>query len=253
MYISLGKFTFLCFIAALAGCANVPVKDVMANPDAYLTQFASIPLKPEVAAKLPKNEPLLGFARLEIKATHTEVSTEQKADRVLTSTSVYVNGGNGLVQSYEEISNNGFPFRLNYRLSYRGLGFIKSQAIFVNQSSANMIRELKTVKRFDAISSSFSSAPPLEYEYTFGSQVQIAGFLDGKDVCTWGARKPAKELHGSFEGDAIDVVCENYGISGVVIGKSSFAYLTKYGFSLLLAYTSSSVRNSTTITSVKVQ
>lgn len=116
------KTTSLCLLAiSLGGCATTtPVKEVLANPEIYLSKFSPGTLPAEVASKMPKAESAIGFSRMEIQTDLVEVRSDQTTERSVTSKSVFVNAGNGLVQSYDEVSNNLIPFRINYKLSYRG-------------------------------------------------------------------------------------------------------------------------------------
>jgi hypothetical protein len=255
------KYSYrLAFLGALisswllAGCATnqVAVKEVVANPDAHLAKFAPAVLQPPVLAQLPKGEPALGFSRIEVEMELKETPSEQKSERSLTSRSVFLNAGNGLVQSYHEIRNNQIPFRMNYRLSYRGFMPLKWQTVFLGQHHSGLSNEVRTITRFDAVPARAGSSP-LEYAFTFGSEIQLANFSNGREVCSLGNRRPAGQVHPSLQGDVLDLACDNYSTNGVVGSKSTFWYLERYGVAINQSYVSSRTRNTFQIKSIQIQ
>jgi hypothetical protein len=241
-------------VAALSGCATnrVAVKEVVANPDAHLAKFAPATLQPPVLAQLPKGEPALGFSRIEMEMDVKESPSEQKSERSLTSRSVYLNAGNGLVQSYHEIRNNQIPFRMNYRLTYRGFMPLKWQTLFLGQHQSGLLNEVRTITRFDSVPARAGTSP-MEYAFTSGSEIQLANFSNGREVCSLGNRRPASQLHPSLQGDVQDLTCENYGANGVVDSKSTYSYLERYGIAVDQSYVSSRTRNTFQIKSIQVQ
>lgn len=241
----------LAVAAALAGCmATVPVKQVVKDPAAYVDQFATV--SPDVSGKLPRNEPAMAFRRIEIETKSSEVRAEQKGDpRDITTSWVLLNGGGGIVRSYSTVRNNDVPFRINYKVSYRGMMSLKTQAVFLNRDNADFAHEVKSIKRMDSIA--VPADGKAEFHFTHGTQPQIANFHEGRDACTWGATKPARDLYASLPGTAIEVTCDNYGANGQVISKTSYAYLSHYGVAVQTGYTDSSLRSTHRVTAVRVE
>lgn len=240
----------------LAGCATRPAtKDVVANPQAHLADFTAAALNKEVAAKLPTGEPELGFKRLELDIQSTESHSDDRKDRdAITGTLRYVNAGNGLVQTYDEIRNNQLPFRINYRLTYRGLYPLKWQTVFHAAINADLAYEMKTVARLDRVPAKLAADDKLEFAGSSGNQVQVAGFLDQRRACTVvGNASAASELHASLQGQWRQIDCDFYGPSGAVSSKTTFAYLTQYGVAVPMKFTDSGLRTTHKITGVRVQ
>jgi hypothetical protein len=239
---------------AVAGCANLPAtKDVVANPQAHLANFGTTGLKPEVLAKLPKGESPLGFNKLQFDMDVSEVSTGERRDRdSLTATFNYENAGNALVKSYEEYRSNQVPYRINYKLTYRGLMQLKWQSVFHNRAVADIGYQVKTVKRADPLPASVAAGSAFEYDVASGTEVQVAGFVDGRRTCTVvGAPAAAAQLHGSLQGQYREVSCDNYGANGAVASKSTYAYLMQYGVVIPRTYADSSTRNTYKLTAVR--
>ncbi|MES2582621.1 MAG: hypothetical protein V4627_07885 [Pseudomonadota bacterium] len=249
------KAASLCLVAmSLAGCATTtPVKEVLANPDVYLSKFSPATLPADVASKISKGETPIGFSRMEFQRELTEVRSDVKTDRAVTAKVVMVNAGNGLIQSYEEVSNNLIPFRINYKLSYRGFLHLRWQTVFLNRENSDQVQEVKALTRLDSLKPNSAAGTPLEYGMTYGSQIQIANYRDARDVCNLGETRPASELSAGLEGQTIDLTCEHFGPNGQVTGKSVHAYLQKYGVAVQRSYTDSNVRNTYVVKSVKIQ
>lgn len=238
----------------MAGCvATTPVKEVLASPEDYLSKFSAAALPPDVATTIPKGDAVLGFSRMEFQRELTEIRSDQKTERAVTSKSVFVNAGNGLIRSYEEVSNNLIPFRINYKLTYRGFLPLRWQTVFLNRDSSDPVQEVKALTRLDPLPLNIAEGTTLEYKLTYGSQTQIANFRDGRDACTVGEKRQASEWNASLEGQSIDFTCEHFGANGQVSGKSVYLYLQKYGVVLLRSYTDSNVRNTYTLKSVRIQ
>lgn len=244
----------LAFPILLVGCANTAsVKEVLASPDTHLANFAPNTLSADVMKKLPKGEQPMSFKRIEIQTEVAEVRSDQKVERAVTTKNVIVNAGDGLVHSYDEIRSNEVPFRINFKLTYRGFYPLKVQNVFLNNPNADMLHEVKSVKRFDSLPAVVAQPGPLEYDASTGTQVQIANYRDRKDVCQLGAQKPASELHAALDGQWIELTCDMYGLNGQYSGKSTYAYLLKYGVALQRTYVDSNTRNTMNLKSVKVQ
>ncbi len=188
----------------------------------------------------------MGFTRMEFERDWTEVRSDQKTARAVTSKLVFVNAGNGLVQSYEEVSNNLIPFRINYKLSYRGFLALRWQTIFLNRENSDQTQEIKALNRLDSLNPDSASNTPLEYRMTYGSR-------DSRDSCKLGEKRPASELNASLEGQSIEFTCEHFGPNGQVTGKTVHAYLLKYGVALQRSYTDINVRYTYGLKSVRVQ
>lgn len=244
-----------CLPVLLAACVNTPAtRDVVGNPEAHLAQFAPATLNKEVAAKLPAGEPELGFRRMEVDMQLTEVRSDERNGRdAVTTTHHYVNAGRGLVQSWDEVRNNDVPFRVNYKLSYRGLLQLKWQTVFHSRPNADMPYEIKTFKRFDSLPASLAANRPFEYGMNWGTQVQVAGYRDTREACTPGATAPASQLHASLKGEWRELNCENYGPNGTISSKTSFAWLPQYGIVLQRSFVDSATRNTYAIKAVRVQ
>jgi hypothetical protein len=235
--------------ACLPGCAGVSsVKDVLADPNAYLTQFAPANVPPELLKQLPRNEPAVGFSRLELQ-TEIVDHGEDKPERRLVVKSVYVNAGpGGLVESYDEYQSNGLPYRINYKLSYRGMYQVRWQTVFHNAARTNPMSGTRSFERADSLPAHVSSRTPFEEAQTYGSISQ----LHVRHACTVGERKPASTLLPELGGDAIEVDCDTYGNNGQVGERLVWAYLEKYGIAVILKTMDASSYDVTTLKAVHV-
>lgn len=236
--------------ALLGGCAATPpVKEVLADPGAHLVQFAKV--SPDILAKLPKGEPPLAFKRMEVDFKPTEVHTDKKAGtRDVAVKRVLTQVGNGVVASHDTVTNNGVPFRINYRVSYRGIVPLKWQNVFLNRAVADRAYELKTIKQFESVTAGKDRA---EYSFEYAPEPQLVSFLQGREVCTIGAPKPATALAPALAGTMVEIMCENFGNNGQSVSKSTYAYLTQYGVALLSSFTDSEARTTNQITAVRVE
>jgi hypothetical protein len=241
-------------VQSLVGCATKvePVKDVVANADGYLTRFAPSALPADVLAKLPKNESPVAFNRMEVLMDMTEVRSDQKADRALSMRGVFVNAGNGLVESYSGMRSNQIPYRLNYRLTYRGFLALKWQTVFLTRDSTDIASEVKILKRIDVVPAALASQT-VEFGATYGTVVQLGNYRDWREVCTFGNRRPASQLSASLAGDAFDLACDNFGSNGQITGKTGYVYLERYGIGLQQSYVDSTIRTTNTLKSVTIQ
>ena len=239
--------------ALLAGCASTPAtKDVLAAPEAHLAKFAPAALKPEIQAKLPKGADAQ-FRKIEVDVQVAETNNDERPARdAVTATYRFVNAGGGLVQSYDEFRNNGVPFRLNYRLSYRGLLALKAQTVFHGRPNADMAFEVKVIKRMDPVTP-LNPGATFQFESTDNHEVGTMPAVEIKRVCTVGAAAPASQLHPALQGQSHEIACDNHGTNGSVVSKSTFAYLTQYGFAIPVTFANSSSRSSLKVTAVRIQ
>ncbi|MDB5847776.1 MAG: hypothetical protein JWP29_1528 [Rhodoferax sp.] len=243
-----------CAALLIVGCANnVAVKDVLGNPAEYLTTLTPATLRTEVVASLPRGEPPLEFKQIDFQTEVAEIRNDQTPERVVTTKSVFVNVGNGLLRSYDELSTNGVPFRINYKLSYRGFLPLKWQPVFLNRSNADMMQEMKSLKRIDSLPGGMTMGGTLQYELTFGSQMQLANFREGKDVCTVGAIASASDLNPNLEGKWTELSCVNYGSNGQLLSRSTYAYLNRYGLTLLRSFVDSASQSTHKLRSIQIQ
>lgn len=237
----------------LGGCAGAPTKEVVGAPEAYLSKFSHQSLDAEVLAKLPASEPPLGFSRMEIDVQISEVGTEARPARdAVTATYHFVNAGRGLVRSYDEIRSNQVPFRLNYKLSYRGLLALKSQVVFHAHTHVDTAFKVKALKKLDPVTG-IDTASSLQYEATSVSEPIAGNPVDIKMVCAAGRSGAAAELHASLQGPWREISCDNYGSNGTVTSKSTYAYLVQYGVAVPNAFANSSVRHTMKIAGVRIR
>lgn len=232
------------------GCvATAPVKQVVADPDAYLQEFARV--QPAVADKVPKETAKVAFKRIVVDAKSTETgSEEQVSTRDVTSTWVFVNGDGGLVHSYATVKNNDVPFRINYRLSYLGVKALKWQTVFLNRPNAEPATEVWAVKQFDPLMGSSNGVSDFQYTYATGEH----GLRnDGRDTCRFGATKAASELHAAFSGQYTEVNCETYGGNGQMVSRGTYAYLSHYGVGIPIEHANSKVRTVFKFTNARVE
>src|SRR5947209_11002329 len=115
------KIAGLSVIAvALCGCAaTTPVKDVLADPDAYMATFGTLPA--EALAKLPQGEAPVSFRRIELKYKIHETRTSGRdapGRPELTLTRVLTPGAAaGVVRQYDVYANNGVTYRYNFKVT----------------------------------------------------------------------------------------------------------------------------------------
>jgi hypothetical protein len=147
------------------------------------------------------------------------------------------------------VSNNGVPFRINYRVTYRGVTALKWQTVFLNLANAEAASEVKNIKTFEPLPSVGGTT---EYAFNFGTTAQVANYTDRREKCTAGASKPAKDLHTSLDGNSTELTCEYYGSNGQMLGKSAFAILSKYGVAIQTGYTDSTLKSTYRFKSIRI-
>ena len=247
----------VCPLLGLVGCATqapVAVKDVVANPESHLVQFAPTKIATEVLTALPRvPDPTNKFTRFEFESRWQETSTNEKNPRNLDVRTLVLNSGNGLFSSYEQVANNEVPFRINYKLTYQGITPLKWQTVFLNYQRGEMAFLVKRFQRRDPLPAAFPQGARFESSANTGSEIQASNLPEERQVCTLGNLSAARELHPALSGQALDISCEDYGRNGQLTGKVTFAYLESYGFALRKSYSDSRTQYAVTISNVRIQ
>lgn len=226
-----------CAFAAgllLSGCAApVKVKDVQANPLAYLGQhFAPDQLPGQVRKTISDVDAgPLGFQRMVLHMTWTINEDDKNKTMKLEQTQTLINAGGSLVESLFENSRNGVPTGQLYALSYRGLVWLSSQSMNLAANIAPLERQVRNFKHFDTVAASPGTSQ-LDYEFSYGTSVQLMNFPDGRTTCVRGNSYPASQVFASLAGEAQDMECSNYNSNGVLRDKFRYAYLQHYGVAI---------------------
>lgn len=190
---------------------------------------------------------------MEIEIKPSEVRSDEKSsERDLSVTQVLVNGGGNLVRSYETVRNNNVPFRMNYRVTYRNIVPVKWQTVFTSRPNANFPFEVKSMSKSASIPAILKGGSA-EFKMLTGSQMQVANYLDSREVCTAGATREARTLNAALAGDMTEMRCENYGANGQVVSNRTYAYLHRYGAGIETSFADSTSRVTNAVTSVKIQ
>lgn len=245
----------LCLAAiALTGCvATVPVKDMISDREAFLsTQFAPSKLRLEVKTAIDKaSVPTPAFKSMKLSFRLADDDEGKKRD--IEGSAIVLNAGNGLFQRQDELSTNGFPYRVNNQLDYLGLRPLIWQSGFHGRNASEFAYEVKQVKRFDSKPGSAKTDDELIYEASSGSTQQFANFMTYKLTCKVGNTVPASTINAGFEGDAVKLTCTRTDENGAAASKMENVYLKRYSYTLPLEYTSSRIRSTYTYTKVEIR
>jgi hypothetical protein len=245
----------LCLAAtALTGCvATVPVKDMIGDREAFLaTQFAPAKLRPEVKAAVDKAAvPTPAFKSM--KLAYRLANDDEGKKRDVEVSTIVLNAGNGLFQRQDELSTNGFPYRINNELDFLGLRALIWQSAFHSRSNSELAYEVKQVVRMDSKLASAKAGDELVYEVTTGTSQQVANYATLKITCKVGDTVPASTVNAEFEGDAVKLACTRFDDKGIAFSKTDTVYLKRYALALTMEYTSSQVRNTYTYTKVEIR
>lgn len=243
----------LCMAAAaLTGCVvTVPVKEMIGDREAFLaTQYAPAKLRPEVKAAVDKAAvPTAAFKSM--KLSYRLASEDEGRKRDIEATSIVVNAGNGLFQRQDELSSNGFPYRINNELDFQGLRPLIWQSAFHSRSNSELAYEVKQIVRLDVMLASAKAGDELVHEVTTASSQQVANYSPNKSVCKVGDTVPASTVNAGFEGEAVKLTCTRFDEKGIAFGKAEKVYLKRYGYALTMELTSSQIRNTYTYTKVE--
>lgn len=240
--------------AALTGCvATVPVRDMIGDREAFLaTQFAPAKLRPEVKAAVDKAAvPTPAFKSM--KLSYRLANDDEGKKRDVEVSAIVLNAGNGLFQRQDELSTNGFPYRINNELDYLGLRAMIWQSAFHSRSNSELAYEVKQIVRLDSKLASAKAGDELVYEVTTGTTQQVANYTTLKVGCKVGDTVPASTVNAAFEGDAVKLTCTRFDDKGIAFAKTETMYLKRYAFALTMEYTSSQVRNTYTYTKVEIR
>jgi hypothetical protein len=240
--------------AALTGCvATVPVKEMLGDREAFLAaQFAPAKLRPDVKAAVDKAAvPTPAFKSM--KLSYRLANDDEGKKRDVEVSALVLNAGNGLFQRQDELSTNGFPYRINNELDYLGLRALIWQSAFHTRSNSELGYEVKQVVRLDSKLASAKAGDELVYEVATGTTQQIANYATLKVTCKAGDTVPASTVNAAFEGDALKLTCTRFDDKGIAFSKTENVYLKRYAFALTLEYTSSQVRNTYTYTKVEIR
>jgi len=226
-----------CAFAAallLSGCMTpVRVKDVQADPSAYLSQhFAPDQLPAQVRKTISDTDTgPLGFQRMVLHLSWTVDEDDKNKTVRLEETKTLINAGGSLVESLSENSRNGVPIGQFYQLSYRNLVWLRAQSMNLAASIAPMQRQVKSFGHFDTVIAN-PGTRQLDYEFEFGTSAQLMNFLNGRTTCARGDNYPASQLFASFAGEAQNIECSDYNSNGVLQNKFRYVYLQHYGVAI---------------------
>lgn len=230
--LTLSAVALVCL--ALTGCAGptsvVPVKNVMADPDAYQeSKFSSAVLPERVRSALPLMTHS-GWTKLDIKreVTITDNKVDPKVEKVETNTT-YATLTNGLMSLRHEVSSNGIPFRINYSMSQDGLLTLRHQTIPLRGQASSPIYEIKSIT---SISPFIAPDSQWAVKYESSTATAIQNFIMLEMKCDTGPRFPAGQLLSRLPGTAFELKCaESYQNS--VRSRMKFVYLEQYGIAVM--------------------
>ena len=246
----------LCAAVAslLSGCIPQPVqvKNVQEDKSGYITShFSPSDLTEHVRKTISEADSNpLHFKRIVYHSTWDLNVDDKNKTTTMDEVSTVTNAGGGLVELLSEHSRNGVPMTQMYALSYRNLIPLKTQTMNLSATVAPMMMEVKNFKHFDPISSLKSG---LEYDFQYGTSVQIMNYHDGRTSCVRGDAKPASDVYVSLSGEAWDVICSEYNANGVLRGKRSYVYLENYGIAITTHSELSTGVSNAKITSITVE
>lgn len=245
----------LCAAVAslLSGCIQpVQVKNVQEDKSGYLnSHFSPSDLPEHVRQTISEADSSpLHFKRIVYHSTWTLNVDDKNKTTTMDESSTVTNAGGGLVELLSESSRNGVPVSQLYMLSYRNLVPLKAQTMNLSANIAPMLMEVKDFKHFDPITSLRSG---LEYDFQYGTSVQIMNFHDGRTTCVRGDAQPASDVYASLSGEAWGVVCTEYNANGVMRGKRSYVYLENYGIAINVHSEFSTGVSNAKITSITIE
>jgi hypothetical protein len=245
----------LCLAAAsLSACvATVPVKDMIGDRASFLaTQFAPTRLRPEVKAAVDKGA-LATPAFKSMSITYLLAGDDDGVKRDIEGKALVLNAGGGLFQRQDELSKNGFPYRINNQLDYAGLRPLVWQSGFHTRSNAEPAIEVKQLTRLPANLATAKAGDELVIENTVGGLQQTSGYTPFKVVCKAGAAVAASTVNVALEGEALPLSCSRSDENGTAISKTEYVFLKRYGFTLTTSYSSSRQLDRFTYTRVEIR
>jgi hypothetical protein len=224
----------LGFVVLMSDCAAadlMPAQEILDNRSDYLNKaFSPQQLSQIVSKNVPHDEASPKFDRLKIL---TELSiTDSAGKKTLAKETIdYVNVGEGLLQEVGEGETG-----LVYRLTYKGLVYLKQQKVMFNSRYADQLFEITKAERFDAIPSTVGKE--FVYDYTFGFVRDGATYHWAPIQITCNTTRTflASEIHKKLSGQALEFACQT--VSGTkVMMRQKWALLQSYGLALILEET----------------
>lgn len=240
--------------ATLAGCVTTaPIKDMISDRETFLnTQFTPAKLRPEVKAVVDKHAVKTASFK-SMRLSFRLATDDDGRKRDVEGTAIILNAGGGLFQRQDELSSNGFPYRVNNTLDFLGVRSLIWQSGFHNRANAEMGYEVKQLKRLDAGLATAKMGDELIYEGATGSTQQVVNYLPFRVVCKVGDTVPASTLNAGFEGQGVKLTCTRTDDNGTLSSKANYLYLKAYGVALATDYASSRVRDEFTYDKVDVR
>src|SRR5262249_19871848 len=215
--ISLG----LAAVFALSGCAGMrptPVKDILAQPGAYLDKnFTMAAARPEVSNSIGAvDHQSLSFHKVVLKMKVEQQFGAKDVNRPeVFDTETYVNLGGPYVQRIAEGISNQLSVSQTYMLSYRGLLSLRWQDVRLGATYAAPIDEIKSFKNVPAWPASGPGSGGFDYEYQWAPTFQIANYLDRREHCDFGKIVDAASINPKLRGQAQMLDCQDMNANGV--------------------------------------
>jgi hypothetical protein len=224
----------LGFGVLMSGCAApglTPAREILDNRSDYLNKaFSPQQLSQIVSKSVPHGETSPKFDRLKISSEFSITDSAGKKS-LATETIDYVNVGGGLLQEVGEDKTG-----LAYRLSYKGLVYLKQQKVMFSSRYADQLFEITKVERFDAIPSTVGKE--FVYDYTFGFVRDGAAYhwAPIRITCNTTRTFLASEIHKKLSGQALEFTCQTASGTNVMM-RQKWALLQSYGLALILEET----------------
>ncbi len=249
---TLGTLAAALAVAALAGCAPAPVKDIAANKSAYLdANFSPAQLSPNIKQQLASPDPVTPQARslrLRMKAVFEDLG---KPAHTPTALLTLTSAGDSLVQEMVEYLNNDIAYGIHYSLTYMGMIPLRQQSVRLNQRASGLTFEAKQIKEVSKEARRPRENTDYVFAWTNGNTQQLMNFSDIRLACRSETPYAASTLHPKLSGSAINLNCSRE-INGVTRAKQTFAVLPAYGVAIKTQFQSSNSKETFTIEDVEL-
>lgn len=231
---------------------RVSVKEINSDRKAYLTNaFSPQALDDRIVKRLETLKlAQASFREANIRFTVVYETSQKKQDLVFKGT--YLNAGKGFVQQYLELTNNDVPYALAFSINYAGILVLKSQEVGLNsaypRNRALVINDI-SMATLDLSNPKIGDESTFKYEADF----EFTAVHDPRLLnCRTMDVTPAVKLHSKLVGNAVILGCDLQ-INGVLQKKSTYGFLSHYGFAVLLEEKGSAYKILTTITDVEIR
>ena len=240
---------------APASAPEAAIKDIYADPDAYLRDHfdpARLParaLVPDGSSAEPPVPPRFGKARVTYRVAYDDAEHTPEVVAVID----YRGLAGGYVASRSEYARNAVPYRANFLLTFGGVFVLKSQTVFLERSNAEPPYSVRSTYRMDRGVVAPVSGGEYRFEASGTDAPQAAGPAPWRYDCKAGEKVRASTIHPALSGDAVAIDCAFSG-SNLVVQRHEKSYmLVDYGFALQREYADTRRKATFSVQDVRIE